>query len=155
MRTGSPLPSIFRSLAFFARLHWPRVYRMKEPRQFAKSLAFTSLRQWHLILSLFRNAVCLGLLLIILRWAKIACNWLKFFSYCNFVSGIFVSYIIHFSLSLSVAANLKKVIDDPPSSKSMMFPLVSIAVHPCLVLSFTSSVYRSTNFPFCAPSTHL
>ena len=68
---------------------------------------------------------------------------MKFFSYCNFVAGNFVRHIIYFSLSFSVAANLKKVIDDPPSSKSMMFPLVSIAVQPC--------VNRPTNFPFCAP----
>ena len=68
---------------------------------------------------------------------------MKFFSYYNLVSGIFVRYIIYFSLSFSVAANLKKVIDDPPSSKSMMFPLVSIAVQPC--------VHRPTNFPFCVP----
>ena len=61
---------------------------------------------------------------------------MKFFSYYNLVSGTFVRYIIYFSLSFSVAANLKKVIDDPPSSKSMMFPLVSIAVHPCLIFSF-------------------
>ena len=67
---------------------------------------------------------------------------MKFFSYCNFVAGNFVRHI-YFSLSFSVAANLKKVIDDPPSSKSMMFPLVSIAVQPC--------VHRPTNFPFCVP----
>ena len=33
---------------------------------------------------------------------------------------------VHVNVSLSVAANLRKVIDDPPSSKSMTFPLVSI-----------------------------
>lgn len=33
---------------------------------------------------------------------------------------------IHVNVSISVAANLRKVIDDPPSSKSMTFPLVSI-----------------------------
>ena len=63
----------------FARLHWTRaaidLHRMKKPRLFAKSLAFTSLRRWHLILSLFRNAVCLGLLVIILIWTKITCKW--------------------------------------------------------------------------------
>ena len=77
---------------------------------------------------------------------------MKFFSCYNLVSGIFVRYIIYFSLSFSVAANLKKVIDDPPSSKSMMFPLVSIAVHPCLIFSFPSWVHRPTNFPFCLPT---
>ena len=71
---------------------------------------------------------------------------MKFFSYYNLVSGTFVRYIIYFSLSFSVAANLKKVIDDPPSSKSMMFPLVSIAVHPCLLFSFMG--LQTDKFPF-------
>ena len=31
-----------------------------------------------------------------------------------------------FFVFFSVAANLRKVIDNPPSSKSMMFPLVSV-----------------------------
>ena len=76
---------------------------------------------------------------------------MKFFSYYNLVSGIFVRYIIYFSLSFSVAANLKKVIDDPPSSKSMMFPLVSIAVHRCLIFSFPSWVYRPTSLSAASP----
>ena len=38
----------------------------------------------------------------------------------------FIIVNMHVNVSFSVAANLRKVIDDPPGSKSMTFPLVSI-----------------------------
>lgn len=48
--------------------------------------------------------------------------------YSLFVRKRFVQSVKHFLyLLFPVAANLRKVIDNPPSSKSMTFPLVSIS----------------------------
>ena len=53
---------------------------------------------------------------------------IAFLPYELFVAGSEVYFIINMyvNVSFSVAANLRKAIDDPPSSKSMTFPLVSI-----------------------------
>ena len=54
---------------------------------------------------------------------------ISFFFGCilrNVLKALKTTNEVFFVFFFSVAANLRKVIDNPPSSKSMMFPLVSV-----------------------------